>query len=198
MIDWLIEASRCPVQNSHMSVSYDITERKKLSNFDIKSWVTCGTKIWPGKVVNWRIFSQIDSTLRVKLAQHSESNWLNIESQVDSTLRFKLTQHWESSWLEIESQVDSKLRVKLSLGALSEKNESFWPKKLGQILVSPLTRLFRSKWHIFFFLLVHWEKSFWPKKLGKISVSPVTQVLKSKWLNYFSQCTERKNWVILI
>ena len=31
----------------------------------------------------------------------------------------------------------------------------------------------------------------------RIMVQPVTQLLRSKWLNFFSRCTERKNWVIL-
>ena len=122
----LIEASRRPVQNSYVCKLW-YTERKKLGHFDIKSWVTCGTKIRPGKVGNWRIFesnwlhieSQIDSTLRVKLTQHWESNWLNIESQIDSTLRDKLNQHWESNWLNIESQIDSALRVGLNIGLKS-------------------------------------------------------------------------------
>ena len=107
MIDCLLDASRLPIQNSYVCKLW-CTERKKLNNFDIKSWVTCGTKIRPGKVGNWRIFesnwlnikSQIDSTLRVWLTQHWESNWLNIESQIDSRLRVKLTQHWESDWLK--------------------------------------------------------------------------------------------------
>ena len=93
---WLIEASHRPVQNSYVCKLYD-TQRKILSHFDIKSWVTCGTKILPGKVGNWRIF---------------ESNQLNIESQIDSTLRVKLAQYWESSLLNIESQIGSTLRVK--------------------------------------------------------------------------------------
>ena len=38
-------------------------------------------------VYNIHVGSQIDSTLRVKLTQHWESNWLNIESQIDLTLR---------------------------------------------------------------------------------------------------------------
>ena len=46
--------------------------KKKLSHFDLKSWVTGGTKIWPGIPSNWRIF---------------ESNWLDI--------------NWESIWLDI-------------------------------------------------------------------------------------------------
>ena len=37
-----------------------------------------------------------------------------------------------------------------SLGALSEKIESFWPKKLCRILISPVTQLLRSKWLNFF------------------------------------------------
>ena len=120
LIDWLIEESRHPVQNSYVCKLW-YTERKTSSHFDIKSWVTCGNKIRPGKVGNWRILesnwfnikSQIDSTLRVQLTQHWESNWLNIESQIDSTLRVKLTQHWESNWLNIESLIGSTLRVKL-------------------------------------------------------------------------------------
>ena len=126
----MIEASRRPVQNSYVCELW-YTEREKLSHFDIKSWVTCGTKIRPTIVGNWRIFepnwlniksqiestlieSLIDSTLRVKLTQHWESNWLNIESQIGSTMRVKLAQHWESNWLNIESQIDSTLRVKLT------------------------------------------------------------------------------------
>ena len=41
-------------------------------------------------------------------------DWLNIKSKIDSTLRVKLTQHWESNWLNIEtfeSQIDLTLRV---------------------------------------------------------------------------------------
>ena len=30
--------------------------KKKWSHFDLKSWVTGGTKIWPGIPSNWRIF----------------------------------------------------------------------------------------------------------------------------------------------
>ena len=33
-----------------------------------------------------------------------------------------------------------------SLGSQYEKNESFWPKKLGWILIPPVTELFKSKW----------------------------------------------------
>ena len=65
------------------------------------------------------------------------------------------------------------------------------------------------------FLSVHWERKMshfnlkswvefyfrqWVKSLnfwGQIFVSSATQLLRSKWLNFFSRCTERKNWVIL-
>ena len=90
--------------------------------------------------------SQIDSTLRVKLTQHWESNWLNIESLIGSTLRVKLTQHWELNWLKYSpvthfslsnynSASDSTFRVKMThffLGAMRKK-ESFWPKKLSHL-----------------------------------------------------------------
>ena len=124
LIDWLIEASRRPVQNSHVCKLW------KLSHFDRKSWVNSGTKIRQGKVGNWNIWVKLTQTLRVKLTQHWESNWLNIESQIDSTLRVKLTQHWD--WRQIDSNI-------LQL-----------PTLLGRILVPPLTQLFRSKWLNFF------------------------------------------------
>ena len=66
-------------------------------------------------------------------------------------------------------------------------------KKLGQILVPPVTQLFRSKWLNFFYRCTERKiQSSSPKKLGQILVPPVTQLLGPKWLNYFSRCTERK------
>ena len=133
--------TRRSVQNSYVCKLW-YTERKKLSHFDIKSWVTCGTKFRPAKWVTGEYLSQIDSTLRVELIQHWESNWLNIESQIDSTLRVKLTQYWESIWLNIESQFDSTLRVKLT-----QHRESNWPNIESQIdstLKVKLTQIFSS------------------------------------------------------
>ena len=116
------------------------TERKKWSHFDLKSWVTGGTKIRSGIPSNWRIF---------------ESNWFDIQSQTDSIFRVKLTRYWESNWLDIESQTDSILRVKLT--RYWESNcqfDSNIQKLLGipyRILVPPVTQFFSSKWLIFFF-----------------------------------------------
>ena len=137
-----------------------IHREKKLIHFDIKSWVTCGFKIRPGKVDNWRIFeskwlnikSQIESTLRVKLTQHWESNWLNIESQIYSTLRVKLTQHLkvkltqlcESNWLNIESQIDSNIFQLATHFALSNYNSA--SDSTFKVIMTQ------------FFLSVHWEK----------------------------------------
>ena len=55
--------------------------KKKMSQFDLKSWVTGGTKIRPRNPSNWRIF---------------ESNLPDIESQfwIDSQYRVNLTQKW--------------------------------------------------------------------------------------------------------
>ena len=133
----MIEARHRVVQfRIVMSASYDTLRKKKLSHFDIKSWVTCGTKIRPGKLTqhwepNWlNIESQTDSTMRVKLTQHWESKWLNIESQIDLTLRVKLTQHWESNWLNIESTIDWNILQLLTLP--------------GRIIIGPVTQLLRS------------------------------------------------------
>ena len=144
LIDWLIEASHRPVQNSYVCKLW-YTERKKLSHFDIKSKSLAELKFDPAKWVtgeylsqidstesNWlNIESQIDSTFRVKLAQHWESNWLNIESQIGPTLRVKLTQYWESNWLNIDSQIDSNILQLLTLP--------------GRIIIPPVTELLRSK-----------------------------------------------------
>ena len=142
MIAGLIEESSRPVQNNHIC-KLRYTLRGK-SHFDLKSWVTGGTKIRSAKWVTGEYLSQIDPTLRVKMTQHWESNWLNIESQNDSTLRVKLTQHWESSWLNIESQIDSTLRVKLT-----HHWESNWLKIESQIdstLWVKLTQHWESNW----------------------------------------------------
>ena len=85
--------------------------KKKLSHFDLKSWVTDGTKIWLGIPSNWRIF---------------ESNWLDIEAQ------FNLTLNIESIWLKYSSIIytrnpgsnissisDSTFKVKKTLFFLS-------------------------------------------------------------------------------
>ena len=76
--------------------------------------------------------SQIDSILRVNLTRYWESIWLDIDSQFDSILRVNLTRYWELIWLDIESQFDSNILQLLRIP--------------GQILVLPVTRIFRSKW----------------------------------------------------
>ena len=78
--------------------------KKKLSHFDLISWVTGGTKIRPGIPSNWRIF---------------ESNWLDIESQIDWILRVKLIRYWESI------QIDSQYLVKYSPITYSESQVKF-------------------------------------------------------------------------
>ena len=70
-------------------------------------------------------------------------NGSNFGSASDSTFRVEF---WFHLWLNFKGQNDSIF----SLGALREKIESFWPKKLGRILVPPVTQLLRSKWLNFF------------------------------------------------
>ena len=98
---------------------------KKWSHFDLKSWVTGGTKLQS----NWRIFesnwlsisSQFDSQYRVNLTLNIESIWLSISSQFDSQYRVNLTLDIESIWLSISSEFDSRYRVNLTLNIESIK-----------------------------------------------------------------------------
>ena len=158
------------------------------------------------------------------MAQQWESSWLNIESQIDSTLRVKLIQHCESNWLKYFpvthfsrsnyiSASDSLLRSKW-LNFFSRCTErkilSFWPKKLGQISVPPVTQLLGSKWLNFFSWCTERKiESFWPKKLGRILIPPVTQkvgsnfrsssdsTFKDKMTIFSLGALREKNWVIL-
>ena len=116
--------------------------REKLSHFDPKTWVTCGTKFWhnffgqndsifcelshfdlkswvtgkiiirPGKVNNWRIFESIE---------------LSKLSQFDSQCWFNLTLNVEPFWLSMLSQFDSQCWVNLTLNV-----ESIWLSTLSQ------------------------------------------------------------------
>ena len=54
-----------------------ITKRKKRSHFDLKSWVTGGTKIRPEIPSNWRIFESISSQFDSNILQWLEiSGWI--------------------------------------------------------------------------------------------------------------------------
>ena len=88
-IEKTIEDAGCSTWYSHMNVQFPVqlfcsisllilvlfTLKQKMKSFDLKSWVTGGTKIRPGIPSNWRIF---------------ESNWLDNESQFlnEWTLKF--------------------------------------------------------------------------------------------------------------
>ena len=159
-----------------------IHREKKLSHFDLKSWVTGGITFYPAKWVTGDYLSQIDSTLRVKLTQHWESNWLNIESQIGSTLRVKLAQHWESNWLNIENQIGSTywesnfnidsligwtLRVKYIGSTLRVKLVQHWESNWLNI-ESQNDPILRVK------LTQHWESNW-------LKYSPVTHFARSNY-----------------
>ena len=87
--------------------------KEKWSHFDLKSWVTGGTKIRPVIPSNWKIF---------------ESNWLSISSQFDSNILQLLritgrilvppvTQLFRSKWL-IFSFSDLKMTLVDRVGKL--------------------------------------------------------------------------------
>ena len=79
---------------------------------------------------------------------------------------------------------------------MSEKIESFWPKKLGWILIPPVTQLFKSTE---FFLSVHWEKN-WvilTYKVGSNFVSASDSTFKVKMTHFFLSVHWEQIWVIL-
>ena len=100
--------------------------KKKWSHFDLKSWVTGGTKIQPG----------IPNTDSQYL--NIEYNWLPISSQFDYQYRVKLTITIESNWLSLSSQIDYQYRVNLTqiFSNYSETRVEFqfrqWLNFLGQ------------------------------------------------------------------
>ena len=80
--------------------------KKKLSHFDLKSWVTGGTKIRYGIPSNWKIF---------------ESKWLDIESQFDSNILQLLgipAQILFRQWLNFLGQNESIFSFSEKLGVI--------------------------------------------------------------------------------
>ena len=117
--------------------------REKIESFDLKSWVTGGFIIRPGKVSNWRIFesiwlsmlSQFDSQCWVNLTLNVELIWLSMLSQFDFQCCVNLTLDVESTWLSLLSQFNSQCWVSLTLNVesirlsmLSLNVESIWLK----------------------------------------------------------------------
>ena len=163
-----------------------------MESFDLKSWVTGGTKIRPGIPSKWRIFesnwlsisSQTDSRYRVKLTLNIESNWLSISSQTDSRYRVKLTLNIESNWLSISSQTDSQYRVKLTLNiesnwlSISSQTDSQYRVKL--------TLNIESNW-----------LSISSKTDSQYRVN-LTQLFRSKWLHIFSEAKEWENGTLSV
>ena len=130
--------------------------KEKWIHFDLKSWVTGGTKIRPGILSNLTIF---------------ESNWLDIESQI-----VQLTRYWES-YCQFDSQIESiwpSNRVNLTpniesiwhlISSQFDSNIITLLRIPGRILVPPVTQLFRSKWLHFFYQCCS-NKSWWSNFLN--------------------------------
>ena len=149
-----------------------VQRKKKLSHFELKSWVTCGIMIRPGKVSNLRIFesiglsmlSQLDSQCWVNWTLNVESIWLSMLSQFESQCWVNLTPIVEPIWLSMLSQLDSQCWVSLTLNVKSiwllmlsrfDSNILQLPTLPGRILVPLVTHLFMSKWLNFFLSVYH-------------------------------------------
>ena len=88
--------------------------KKKWSHFDLKSWVTSGTKIRPGIPSNWKIF---------------ESNWLSILQLLGILGRIlvhPMTQLFRSKWLHFFVQC-----LAFSSWRASCQNPSTWHQSVS-------------------------------------------------------------------
>ena len=167
----LVELKSDPTFKVKMAQYFlSVHREKKLSHFDLKSWVTGGTIFWPGKVSNWRIF---------------ESIWLSMLSPFDSPCWVHLTLHVESIWLSMYSQFDSQCWANLTLNV-----EPIWLSMLSQFWFSMLSQFYSQCWvnltlNVATVNLTKIFSSYLPILLGQILVPPVTQFFISKWLNFF-------------
>ena len=163
--------------------------KKKWSHFDLKSWVTGGTKIRPGIPSNWKLFesnwldieSQIDN-----LNLNNGSIWLSISGQFDSQYRVNLTLNIGSIWLSISSQFDSQYRVNLTLNI-----ESIWLSISSQFDSQYRVNLTLNIESIWLLISIQFDSNIF-KLLGipgRILVPLVTQLFRSKWLHFFFQST---------
>ena len=116
-----------------------------------------------------------------------------------------LSVHWEKNWVILTEKVGSNFssacdwtfRVKmtsiLSLGALSEKNWVIWPKKLGRILISPVTQLVKSKWLNFFSRCTEGKiLVILTEKIGSNFSSTTDSTFLIKMTQFFYRRTEKK------
>ena len=88
-----------------------VHREKILSNFDLKSWVTGGTKIWPN------FLGQKDSIFFLSEQRDEiESFWLK---------------SWVTGGIKIRPNFLGQNDSIFSLGAPREKIEPFWPSKLS-------------------------------------------------------------------
>ena len=99
------------------------TERKKMNHFDLKNWITSGTKIWPKKFNHWQ---------NKNLTQIFKSKWLNFFASCTerkiSHFDLKKFKHWQNGNL---TQIFGSKWLNFFAHCTERKNESFWPKKLS-------------------------------------------------------------------
>ena len=95
------------------------------------------------------------------------------------------------NWVILTQKIESFWPKKLS--HFDPKNWVIWPKNLGQILVLPVFQFFLVKM-TYFSLNARCNKieSFWLKNLGQIFVLPVIEFFRSKWLIFSLSKRKRK------
>ena len=169
-------------QNDLIFLLRALREKKK-NHFDLKNWITGGTKIWP------KFLGQNDSIFSLSFTERkNESFW---PKKFNHWQNKNLTQIFKSKWLNFfascterkishfdlkkietlaELKFDPNFWVKMTqffAHCTERKNESFWPKKLS-----------------------YWRKKSWPKFLGQ-NDSFFLSVHREKRLSHF----DLKIWV---
>ena len=84
-------------------------------------------------------FVSISRISGIRLSGKITIRYIPSHFDLKSSVEFKFCQ-----WLNFLGQYDSTF----SLSTPREKIESFWPEKMGQISVPPVTQLLRSKWGV--------------------------------------------------
>ena len=114
--------AQCTERNNWVILTVKVESLAELK-LDLKSWVTGGIIIRPGKMSNWKIFESNGLSMLSQSDFDVESIWLSMLSHFDSQCWFIMTLNVESVWLSIFSQLDSQCWVNLTLNV-----ESIWLK----------------------------------------------------------------------
>ena len=185
--------AQCTERNNWVILTVKVESLAELK-FDLKSWVTGGIIIRPGKMSNWKIFESNGLSMLSQSDFDVESIWLSMLIHHDSQCWVNLTLNVESVWISIFSQLDSQCWVNLTLNveSIRLKYSPVTHFAGSNFIVLPVTQLFMSKW-LNFFLAVYYSLQtllFWTGRLDasinqSIKISALVYRIRYQILEYF-------------